>query len=60
MAKTIITASLTGAVTPKEINPYIPLTPKEIAEDAVRKATAPWTRPGSKRRWTASGTPPIW
>lgn len=34
--KTIITASLTGAVTPKELNPHIPLTPKEIAEDAVR------------------------
>ena len=36
MAKTIITASLTGAVTPKSANPDIPLTPKEIAEDAVR------------------------
>ena len=33
--KTIITAALTGAVTPKEINPHIPLTPEEIAEDAV-------------------------
>ncbi len=32
--KTIITAALTGAVTPKELNPYIPLTPSEIAEDA--------------------------
>lgn len=36
MAKTIITAALTGAVTPKSANPNIPLTPKEIAEDAVR------------------------
>lgn len=36
MAKTIITAALTGAVTPKSLNPDIPLTPKEIAEDAVR------------------------
>ncbi|MDR2355244.1 MAG: 3-keto-5-aminohexanoate cleavage protein [Clostridiales Family XIII bacterium] len=34
--KVIITAALTGAVTPKEINPHIPLTPEEIAEDAVR------------------------
>ena len=34
--KTIITAALTGAVTPKEINPHIPLTPEEIAEDAVK------------------------
>jgi 3-keto-5-aminohexanoate cleavage enzyme len=32
--KTIITAALTGAVTPKDINPNIPLTPEEIAEDA--------------------------
>lgn len=32
--KTIITAALTGAVTPKELNPSIPLTPAEIAEDA--------------------------
>ena len=30
MAKTIITAALTGAVTPKTANPNIPLTPKEI------------------------------
>jgi uncharacterized protein (DUF849 family) len=34
--KVIITAALTGAVTPKEINPHIPLTPEEIAEDAIR------------------------
>ena len=36
MEKVIITAALTGAVTPKEKNPYIPLTPEEIAEDAYR------------------------
>jgi uncharacterized protein (DUF849 family) len=36
MAKTIITAALTGAVTPKEINPHIPLTPEEIADEAIR------------------------
>ncbi|MDO4544881.1 MAG: 3-keto-5-aminohexanoate cleavage protein [Bacillota bacterium] len=34
--KVIITAALTGAVTPKEINENIPLTPVEIAEDAYR------------------------
>ena len=34
--KTIITAALTGAVTPKAKNPSIPCTPKEIAEDGVR------------------------
>lgn len=32
--KTIVTAALTGAITPKELNPYIPLTPAELAEDA--------------------------
>lgn len=36
MAKTIITAALTGAVTPKSKNPNLPTTPKEIAEDALR------------------------
>ena len=34
--KTIITAALTGAVTPKELNETIPLTPEEIAEDAYK------------------------
>lgn len=32
--KVFITAALTGAVTPKDINEYIPMTPEEIAEDA--------------------------
>lgn len=36
MAKTIISAALTGAATPKEKNPNLPITPKEIAEDAIR------------------------
>ncbi|MGI6071419.1 MAG: 3-keto-5-aminohexanoate cleavage protein [Lachnospiraceae bacterium] len=36
MAKTIITAALTGAVTPKDKCPALPITPKEIAEDGVR------------------------
>ena len=34
MAKTIITAALTGAATPKDSNPNIPCTPEEIANDA--------------------------
>lgn len=34
--KVIITAALTGAMTPKEMNPYIPLQPEEIAEDAYK------------------------
>ncbi len=36
MAKTIITCSLTGAVTPKSKCPALPVTPKEIAEDGIR------------------------
>ncbi|WLI77199.1 3-keto-5-aminohexanoate cleavage protein [Kosakonia sp. H02] len=32
----IISAALTGAVTPKDINEHIPLTPEEIAADAYR------------------------
>lgn len=34
--KTIISAALTGAITPKSKNPNIPCTPKEIAEDAIK------------------------
>lgn len=34
--KTIITAALTGAVTPKAKVPALPITPKEIAEDGIR------------------------
>jgi len=34
--KTIITAALTGAITPKAKVPSLPITPKEIAEDGVR------------------------
>lgn len=34
--KVIITAALTGAMTPKELNENIPLTPEEIAADAYK------------------------
>jgi Uncharacterized conserved protein len=34
--KVIISAALTGAMTPKEANPHIPMTPQEIAEDAYQ------------------------
>ncbi|MFV0441590.1 MAG: 3-keto-5-aminohexanoate cleavage protein [Lachnospirales bacterium] len=34
--KVIITAALTGAMTPKDMNPHIPLTPEEIAADAYK------------------------
>ena len=34
--KIIISAALTGAVTPKDINENMPITPEEIAEDAYR------------------------
>jgi uncharacterized protein (DUF849 family) len=36
MDKVIVTAALTGAMTPKDSNPNIPLTPPEIAGDAYR------------------------
>ncbi|MDU8923773.1 3-keto-5-aminohexanoate cleavage protein [Pasteurellaceae bacterium LIM206] len=34
--KVVLTAALTGALTPKDIAPYIPITPAEIAEDAYK------------------------
>jgi 3-keto-5-aminohexanoate cleavage enzyme len=34
--KVVLTAALTGAVTPKSINEHIPTTPEEISEDAYR------------------------
>ena len=34
MDKVIISAALTGAITPKEITPFVPYTPEEIANDA--------------------------
>lgn len=34
--KVVLTAALTGAVTPKSINDAIPMTPEEISEDAYR------------------------
>ncbi|MFV0363498.1 MAG: 3-keto-5-aminohexanoate cleavage protein [Suipraeoptans sp.] len=34
--KVIISAALTGAMTPKDANPHIPITPEEIAEDAYK------------------------
>ena len=36
MGKRIITAALTGALTPVELNPNIPVTPKQIQEDCIR------------------------
>ncbi|MCX8022700.1 MAG: 3-keto-5-aminohexanoate cleavage protein [Syntrophorhabdaceae bacterium] len=40
MEKLIITAALTGNITLPVQTPYLPLTPKEIIEDAVRAAEA--------------------
>ncbi|WP_066588356.1 BKACE family enzyme [Cellulomonas timonensis] len=34
--KVVLTAALTGAVTPKAVNENIPMTPEEISEDAYR------------------------
>jgi uncharacterized protein (DUF849 family) len=40
MEKLIITAAVTGAVTMPVQTPYLPLTPKEVANEAVRAAEA--------------------
>jgi uncharacterized protein (DUF849 family) len=34
--KVVLTAALTGAITPKSLNEHIPMTPEEIAADAYR------------------------
>jgi len=34
--KTIITCAMTGGATPHETNPYIPCSPKEVADDVIR------------------------
>ena len=40
MEKLIITAAITGSRTPKEKSPYIPITPKEIADSAIEAVEA--------------------
>ncbi len=40
MEKVIITAAITGSRTPKEKSPYIPITPKEIADSAIEAVNA--------------------
>src|SRR5690625_6407805 len=40
MSKTIITCALTGAGDTKKKSPYVPGTPKKIAEDAIQAAKA--------------------
>jgi len=40
MSKTIITCALTGAGDTTKKSPYVPVTPKEIAEDAIQAAKA--------------------
>ena len=47
--KVIVTAALTGAVTTKQDNPYLPTQPKEIAEAALRCYEA-YTCQGRQRR----------
>jgi len=36
MAKSIITAAITGAIHTPSMSPYLPITPKQIADEAVR------------------------
>ncbi len=40
MSKVIITAAVTGGIHTPSMSPYLPLTPEQIAEDAVRAAEA--------------------
>ena len=40
MEKLIITAAITGAETTKEMNPNLPVTPKEQAKDAAKRLDA--------------------
>ncbi len=40
MAKAIITAAVTGGIHTPSMSPYLPLTPEQIADDAVRAAEA--------------------
>ncbi|MCJ7786126.1 MAG: 3-keto-5-aminohexanoate cleavage protein, partial [Desulfobacterales bacterium] len=40
MEKLIITAALTGNITLPTQTPYLPLTPQQIIDDAVRAASA--------------------
>jgi len=40
MNKRIITAALTGAIHTPSMSPYLPVTPKQIIEDAVRSYEA--------------------
>ena len=51
--KVIVTAALTGAVTTKQDNPYLPTQPKEIAEAALlrgRGRHGTYTCQGRQRR----------
>ncbi len=40
MEKLIVTVAVTGSVTPKDKNPYLPITPREIAESAIESYIA--------------------
>ena len=40
MSKVIITAAITGSIHTPTMSPYLPITPKQIAEDAIRACEA--------------------
>ncbi len=62
MEKLIITVALTGNVPTKDMNPHVPMTAEEIAQDVRRCADAgacfstctPGTKTGGPR-WTSPG-----
>jgi len=38
MAKVIVTAAITGGIHTPSMSPYLPITPKQIADEAVRSS----------------------
>ena len=40
MSKTILTCAITGSLTRPDMTPYLPITPAQIAESALRAADA--------------------
>ena len=53
--KTIISAALTGAISPKAKNPNIPCTPKEIADLLYREIVKIVHEPDVKEKFAALG-----
>ena len=59
MDKRIITAAITGGIHTPSMSPYLPITPDEIVDEAVRSmkrgSSSPYPRSGSGNRATFLG-----